>query len=122
RRPVHLLPFTAALAGGVLLQAGTNIVNEIFDVRQGVDTIISPRASHALLKGRLSERAAFAAAAVAFLLAIAVGVALVALRGPAIIGLGVLGLVGGYGYTAPPLQYKYHALGVPLVFLLMGPL
>jgi 1,4-dihydroxy-2-naphthoate octaprenyltransferase len=30
--------------------------------------------------------------------------------------------VGGFGYTAPPLQYKFHALGLPLVFLLMGPL
>jgi 1,4-dihydroxy-2-naphthoate octaprenyltransferase len=28
----------------------------------------------------------------------------------------------GWGYTAPPLQYKYRALGLPLVFLLMGPL
>jgi 1,4-dihydroxy-2-naphthoate octaprenyltransferase len=116
------LPFLLALAGGVLLHSGTNIVNEIYDVRKGIDTITSPRASHALLKGRLSERAAFAAAAIAFVLAVAVGLALVALRGPAIIGLGLLGLVGGYGYTAPPLQYKYHALGVPLVFLLMGPL
>jgi 1,4-dihydroxy-2-naphthoate octaprenyltransferase len=116
------LPFLLALAGGVLLHTGTNIVNEIYDVRKGIDTITSPRASHALLKGRLTERQAFIAAFVAFALAVAVGVALVALRGPAIVVLGLLGLVGGWGYTAPPLQYKFHALGVPLVFLLMGPL
>jgi 1,4-dihydroxy-2-naphthoate polyprenyltransferase len=117
-----LWPFLAALLGGVLLHSGTNVVNEVYDVRQGIDTITSPRASHAIVKGRITERAAFLTAAISFLLAIAVGLYLIALRGPAIIVLGGLGLIGGWGYTAPPLQYKYRALGVPLVFLLMGPL
>jgi 1,4-dihydroxy-2-naphthoate polyprenyltransferase len=116
------LPFLAALAGGVLLHSGTNVVNEIYDVRQGIDTITSPRASHALVKGRLSERQAFAVAFGSFALAVVVGLYLVALRGPTIIFLGLLGLIGGYGYTAPPFQYKYRALGVPFVFVLMGPL
>jgi 1,4-dihydroxy-2-naphthoate octaprenyltransferase len=116
------LPFAAALLGGVLLHSGTNIINEIYDVRKGIDTITSPRASHALLKARLTERQAFVAAFVAFALAVAIGVYLISLRGPAIIGLGLAGLLGGYFYTAPPFEYKYRALGVPLVFLLMGPL
>jgi len=117
-----VVPFLAALAGAVLLHSGTNIVNEVYDVRQGIDTITSPRASHAIVKGRITERAAFVTAGLAFALAVAIGVYLIALRGPAIVVLGGLGLVGGWGYTAPPLQYKYRALGVPLVFLLMGPL
>ncbi len=116
------LPFLAALVGGVLLHSGTNIVNEIYDVRKGIDTITSPRASHAILKARMTERQAFATAFVAFGLAVAIGLYLIALRGPAIVALGLAGVLGGYFYTAPPFAYKYRALGVPLVFLLMGPL
>ena len=114
--------FLVALAASVLLHIGTNIINEIYDVRKGVDTITSPRASHALLKGRMSEKEAFALAGMAFGLSALLGVYLITVRGLPLLILGVLGLIAGWGYTAPPLQYKYRALGVPLVFLLMGPL
>ena len=116
-----LLPFLAALAGGMLLHSGTNVINEVYDVRRGVDTITSPRMSHAVLKGRVSERGAYAFALGLFAAAVVIGTYLVWLRGPAIVGLGLVGVVAGYTYTAPPFQYKYRAMGVPIVFLLMGP-
>jgi 1,4-dihydroxy-2-naphthoate octaprenyltransferase len=118
----YVLPFLAALAGGMLLHSGTNVINEVYDVRKGIDTITSPRMSHAVLKGRVSERGAYAFAIGLFAAAVAVGTYLVWLRGPAIVGLGLLGIVAGYTYTAPPFQYKYRAMGVPTVFLLMGPI
>jgi 1,4-dihydroxy-2-naphthoate polyprenyltransferase len=114
--------FLAALLASVLLHIGTNVTNEIFDVRKGIDTITSPRASHALLKGRIGEGEAFTMVAVSFVLAAAIGIWLISVRGWPVALLGLIGLIGGYGYTAPPLQYKFKALGVPLVFLLMGPL
>jgi 1,4-dihydroxy-2-naphthoate octaprenyltransferase len=117
-----LLPFLAALAGGMLLHSGTNVINEIYDVRKGIDTITSPRMSHAVLKGRVSERGAYLFAIALFAAAVAVGSYLVWLRGPVIAAFGLLGLVAGYTYTAPPFQYKYRAMGVPMVFLLMGPI
>jgi 1,4-dihydroxy-2-naphthoate octaprenyltransferase len=114
--------FVLALLGAVLLHIGTNVTNEIYDVRKGVDTITSPRASQALLKGRLTEKEAFVLVGAAFALATLVGIWLVLERGWPVLVLGLLGLIGGWGYTAPPLEYKFKAAGIPLVFLLMGPL
>ena len=114
--------FLVALFASVLLHVGTNVINEIYDVRKGVDTITSPRASHAILKGRVSEREAFAIAFTAFGLSAALGLYMIVVRGWPVLVLGLIGLVAGWGYTAPPLQYKFRALSVPLVFVLMGPL
>jgi 1,4-dihydroxy-2-naphthoate octaprenyltransferase len=70
----------------------------------------------------LTERSALALAFAAFGAAALIGVALIAVRGWPIAVLGLIGLAGGYFYTAPPFQYKFRALGLPLVFLQMGPL
>jgi 1,4-dihydroxy-2-naphthoate octaprenyltransferase len=104
------------------LHIGTNVINEIYDVRQGIDSITSPRMSMAILKGRVSERGAFAVAWAGFTIAALMGIFLIVNRGWPIVVLGIVGFIGGYFYTAPPFQYKYRALGLPLVFVLMGPL
>jgi 1,4-dihydroxy-2-naphthoate octaprenyltransferase len=115
-------PFLAALVAAMLVQSGTNVINEVYDVRKGIDTITSPRASQAVLKGRFSESGARAFSLSLFAVGAAIGVYLVLLRGPAMLALGIVGLVGGYTYTAPPFQYKYKGFGVPMIFALMGPL
>src|SRR5438093_112787 len=114
--------FLATLVGAVALHVGTNVTNEIYDVRKGVDTIVSPRASHAIVKGRISDSAAYRFAIFAFGVAVLMGLILTASRGWPIVALGIVGLIGGYTYTAPPCQYKFGPLGIPLVFSLMGPL
>src|SRR5437660_9666003 len=90
--------FLATLVGAVALHVGTNVTNEIYDVRKGVDTIVSPRASHAIVKGRISDRGAYRFAIAAFLVAVLVGLYLVSVRGWPIVALGIVGLVGGYTY------------------------
>jgi 1,4-dihydroxy-2-naphthoate octaprenyltransferase len=118
----NLPPLLIALAATMLIQSGANVVNEVFDVRKGIDTITSPRASRAVLKGRISERGALVFSLALLAAGVGLGLYLTYLRGPLILVLGIVGFIGGYEYTAPPLQYKYHALGVPLVFLVMGPI
>ena len=114
--------FLVSLIAGVLLHIGTNVTNEIYDVRKGVDTIVSPRASHAIVKGRITDRGAYILAVAAFAGAFVLGLYLVSVRGWPVVALGLVGLIGGYTYTAPPFQYKFSPFGIPLVFLLMGPL
>ncbi len=114
--------FLLSLFASVLLHIGTNVVNEVYDVRKGVDTIVSPRASHAIVKGAIAEREAYVLGVAAFAVAFALGVLLALVRGWPIVALGLAGLVGGYTYTAPPFQYKFSSYGIPLVFALMGPL
>ncbi len=119
---MHWNLFLAALVGALGLHIGTNVINEIYDVRHGIDSITSPRMSMAILKGRISERGAFIVAWTGFVVAALLGLYLAVNRGWPIVLLGLIGFVGGYFYTAPPFQYKYRALGLPLVFVLMGPL
>jgi 1,4-dihydroxy-2-naphthoate octaprenyltransferase len=119
---MHWGLFALALIAGMLLQIGTNVINEVYDVRKGIDSITSPRASQALVTGRVTEKDAFRLAYAAFALCGILGLIMVAVRGWPLLLIGAFGLVMGWGYTAPPLQYKYRALGLPLVFLLMGPL
>ena len=119
---MHWALFVAALVGALGLHIGTNVINEIYDVRHGIDSITSPRMSMAILKGRITERGAFIVAWSGFLIAAIMGIYLALNRGWPILVLGLIGFIGGYFYTAPPFQYKYRALGLPLVFVLMGPL
>lgn len=114
--------FVASLVGSLAIQAGTNVINEYYDVERGVDRLDTPRASHVILKGEISGPAAKRGAGVFFAAALLLSIAVSLHAGPWIIFLVALGVAGGYYYTAPPLEYKYRALGVPMVFLQMGPL
>jgi 1,4-dihydroxy-2-naphthoate octaprenyltransferase len=115
-----LIPFIAVAS--VLMQAGTNLVSDYFDYRKGVDKDYTYGSSGVLVAGLLTPKQVFLGGLVAFATASGIGLLFIALRGWPILGLGVLGLLGGFFYTARPVGYKYFAFGDALVFILMGPL
>lgn len=119
----NLTLYLLAVTVGILLQVGTNMVNTYYDYLNGVDTVASSGQSNPILVlGWLRPPQLLKGGYLAFALASLIGFYIVVLRGWPLLVLGLIGVLGGYGYTARPLAYKYQGLGVPLVFFLMGPL
>ncbi len=115
-----LLPL--AVLGGLFLHAGTNLFNDYFDYKRGVDGPETYGSSRVLVDGLLPPEKIRTGGFVFFGLASAIGAILIYFVGWPIIVLGALGLFGGYLYTGQPIGYKYLAMGDVLVFFLMGPL
>jgi len=113
------------LFGTILLHAATNLLNDYYDVKSGVDTREVSTAQyrpHPLVEGKLDAGQVRGVSLVLFGLSIAIGIYLAATRGWELLWIGVIGAFGSFTYTAPPLKYKYVALGEVSVFLMWGPL
>jgi len=117
--------YALTLIGMIAVHAATNLLNDYFDVRTGVDTLEVSTAQyrpHPLLEGKLSPAAVYTVAGGLYSAAALLGLYLAATRGCLILGLALLGAAASITYTAPPFKYKYKALGELSVFLMWGPL
>ncbi|MBD3166983.1 1,4-dihydroxy-2-naphthoate octaprenyltransferase [bacterium] len=111
-----------AVIGGLSLHAGTNLFSDFFDYKNGVDREETYGSSRVLVERLMNPRDMFVGGIVSFAIAFGIGVYLAWLLGWPIVMFGLIGIAGGYFYTANPIAYKYKALGEFLVFALMGPL
>lgn len=114
------LLFALTLLSGVLLQVGVNYFNEYFDYHYGLDSEKSLGSMTVIFRGEMTARQVFGAGVASFALATALGVALIALVGPAILLFGLAALIIGYFYSAKPFQFASRGLGDILVYLAMG--
>lgn len=118
----HPLLGFLALVGAMAIHASANLIADYFDFRNGVDADDTYGSSGVLTGGLLTPQEVFLGGLVAMTVAVAAGAYLVAVRGPTIVTLGLIGLLGAFFYTARPLGYKYRALGDFGIFTLFGPL
>jgi len=117
--------YLVTLAGTILLHAATNLINDYYDVKSGVDTQEVATAQyrpHPLVEGKLEARHVRTAAYILYGLSTLIGIYLAATRGWELMWIGLIGAFASLTYTAPPLKYKYSALGEISVFLMWGPL
>jgi 1,4-dihydroxy-2-naphthoate octaprenyltransferase len=109
------------LLAALLLQAGTNMVNDYYDHRNGVDSSASLSPSGVIQQGMLSPRAILIGGLSCFVIGSGLGVLLALRGGPLIWGLGALGVLIGLLYTAGPYPLAYKGFGEIVVFIAMGP-
>lgn len=116
-----LVRFVLALAGSVAIQAGTNLINDYYDHRKGVDGPGTLGPAGLIQRGVLTPRVVLAMGAGWFALGAAIGLVLVAITGPALLWLGLASVLAGFFYTGAPVSLAYLGLGEMTVFLFMGP-
>lgn len=118
-------PFLLAVAGLLLAHAGNNMVNDYFDVRQGVDTEDYYRAQyaqHPVLGGLISIKGLLRAAVLTNIAGLGIAVWLFTVRGWPVLAFTAAGLFISIFYVAPPLKLKRRGLGEPGVVAVWGPL
>ena len=115
-----LLPALAALAGGLLLQIGANLANDLSDFQRGADTAARLGPLRVTQAGLLTPRQVRNGIIVVFALAMLVGVYLVAIGGWAIVAIGLGSILAALAYTGGPFPLAYYGLGELFALLFFG--
>jgi 1,4-dihydroxy-2-naphthoate octaprenyltransferase len=116
--------FLLTLVGAVCVHGATNLINDYFDYKSGVDRPGAPTTlyrPHPLVQGLISPRAVLWVSVGLYAIAAIIGLALLALKGAGLLWFILVGAIASFFYTAGPIKYKYLALGELSVFLMWGP-
>ena len=115
-------PFLAMLIGSLLIQAATNMFNEFYDERRGLDVAGTVGIAGSIVGGRVNARGVLAGALACYTLALFLGIYLIVVGGWPILVLGCLSALGGYLYSAGPRPIAYTPASEAAVFVFMGTL
>jgi len=114
--------FVLAIVSISAFQMGANLLNAGDDFINKVDTMESFGSCDVVVKNLLTPRQVIHMSFCFFGFGALIGLYLIYEGGPVIFLLGLAGALGGYFYTRKPFALKYRGLGIPLIFLLYGPL
>lgn len=117
----HVGLFVLMLVASMLVQSGTNLVDEYADHAQGQTPgkVLAPY--KVIARGLLTAQAVRRGAIVCFGIAALIGVYLVLRTGWPLALVCLASVAVAYGYSAGPWPLGELGLGEPLVFLFMGP-
>jgi 1,4-dihydroxy-2-naphthoate polyprenyltransferase len=113
--------FVAMLVASILIQIATNMFNEYFDYKHGLDTPETVGIAGAIVRGLVPAGRVFLAAVGCFVVAFVLGLYIVFNTSPAVLVAGLASAAGGFLYTGGPLPIAYTPFGELEVFIFMGP-
>ena len=121
-----LIPFLVTIVGVSGLHLGANLLNDFYDAR-GSDPLnirLTPFSggSRVIQEKQLRPTNIMTLSVVFFILALGAAIWLVYEGKYLIIPLGLLGLLAGWSYSAPPLQLMSKGWGELAIFFAFGPL
>lgn len=116
--PFTWIWFGLTLVGAAAMHLGANVINDYFDERSGADKLARidrtavATGSGLIESGAMSARAMLRIAGVLFGVALAIGIALAAARGPMVLAIGGAGAFLAFAYAGPPVRYGYRGRGL----------
>ncbi|HVP23902.1 MAG TPA: prenyltransferase [Conexivisphaerales archaeon] len=117
--------YAATLAGMIAFHAATNLLNDFYDVKHGVDRVGAPTTRYRPHPSATGEESPYTIRrwAVAFYaVTLAIAGVLSYEASPWVVVLVAAGIVGSVLYTADPVVLKAKGLGEAIVFIMWGPL
>ena len=115
-----LLNSLIALFCSLLIQIGTNFVNDLYDFLKGSDKKDRKGPQRVLANGLISVNEMKTGSIITFLLAFIAGLYLVYVGGIVILIIGIASIIAGVAYTAGPFPLAYNGLGDLFVFIFFG--
>jgi 1,4-dihydroxy-2-naphthoate octaprenyltransferase len=123
---LHLGLLLQSLIGCLTLHAGANVANDYYDWLSGADGAHQPwhlSGGSQLLQGnQLTPRQVRLLYRLLYLLALSFGIYISLQVGMTALCIGLVGLLLGYFYTAPPVAFSYRGLGELVTGITFGPL
>ena len=115
-----ILKFIFFLLVCLLIQAATNLFNEYYDYKHGLDKVDSEGISGSIVKGNLSPREVMVGALVLYALAFILGLILTFMTSIYVLLVGLVCMLAGYFYTGGKYPIAYSPFGEVVSGFFMG--
>ena len=115
-----ILKFILFLLACLMIQAATNLFNEYYDYKHGLDKVDSEGISGSIVKGNLSPREVMLGALVLYALAFVLGIILTLMTSFYVLLVGLVCMLAGYFYTGGKYPIAYSPFGEVVSGFFMG--